>query len=143
MTPESSSLAEAARRLLRTDGCTLEVPSRMRSEAERLALAISDALPSLLREPVVLSDADAPSDWTWICIRADGGLLARIGGDEPGLEACWVPEPSDLDFLWVRFTRLVHSLLAAGYPACEGCAGPEADEPWDERVRREAFSSES
>ena len=40
MTPESSSLAEAARRLLRTDGCTLEVPSRMRSEAERLALAI-------------------------------------------------------------------------------------------------------
>jgi hypothetical protein len=141
MTPESSSLAEAARRLLRTDGCTLEVPARMGPEAERLALAISDALPSLLREPVVLSDADAPSAWTWICIRADEGLLARLGGAEPGLEACWIPEPSDIDFLWVRFTRLVNSLLEAGYPGCEGCAGPEADEPWDERARRGAFST--
>ena len=115
----------------------------MGPEAERLALAISDALPSLLREPVVLSDADAPSVWAWICIRADEGLLARLGGDEPGLEACWIPDPSDLDFLWVRFTRLVNSLLEAGYPGCEGCAGPEADEPWDERARRGAFSKGS
>jgi hypothetical protein len=143
MTPQSSSLAEAARRLLRTDGCTLEVPARMRPEAERLALAISDALPSLLCEPVVLSDTESATPWTCICIRADEGLLARLGGDEPGLEACWVPDASDLDFLWVRFTRLVNSLLEAGYPACEGCAGPEADAPWDERARREAFSTGS
>ena len=115
----------------------------MGPEAERLALAISDALPSLLREPVVLSDADDPSAWTWIYIRADEGLLALLGGDEPELEACWIPEPSDLDFLWVRFTRLVNSLLEAGYPGCEGCAGPEADEPWDERARRDAFSKGS
>ena len=59
------------------------------------------------------------------------------------MEACWIPEPSDLDFLWVRFTRLVNSLLEAGYPGCEGCAGPEADEPWDERARRDAFSKGS
>jgi len=143
MTPESSSLAEAARRLLRTDGCTLEVPARLGSEAERLALEISNALPSLLREPVVLSDVDESSPWTWICIRTDEGLLALLGGSEPGLEACWIPEPNDLDFLWVRFTRLVNSLLEAGYPGCEGCAGPEADEPWDERERRGAFSPRS
>ena len=140
MTAESSSLAEAARRLLRTDGCTLAVPDRLRPEAERIALAISDALPSLLREPQVISDADESNSWTRIRISTGEVLLAQIGGDEPGYDVCWVPESNDLDFLWVRFTRLVTSLIEAGYPGCVDCGGAEAAEPWDEQSRRASFS---
>ena len=105
-----------------------------------MALAISDALPSLLREPEVISDAEESNSWTGISISTDGALLAQIGGSEPSCDVCWVPESNDLDFLWVRFTRLVTSLIEAGYPGCVDCGGTEATEPWEEKFRRASFS---
>ena len=128
-----ASLSEAARRLLRNEGCTLEVPDEFLSQANSLSLHISDSLPSLLREPKVSSQIG----WNYVCIRSEGELIARIGGPEPSLGACWIPETrSKCDVAWDNFREIVHDLLEAGYPGCIDCAGPAATEPWDEATRR-------
>jgi hypothetical protein len=128
-----ASLSEAARRLLRTDGCTLEVPEEFTEQANALALHISDTLPSLVREPEVLSE----DGWTYFCIRSDGELIARIGGPEPAITVCWIPtRRGDCGEPWRIFQQLVHDLIEVGYPGCIGCAGPAATEPWVEAAMR-------
>ena len=130
MTP---CIAEAARRLLRTEGCTLEVTPSLAEAANELALHISDALPSLLREPEVSSQVG----WTYVCIKKDGELIARIGGPEPSLDACWIPDHGDqLSILWSRFIHHIRDLVSAGYPGCVGCGGPGSEGPWDETASR-------
>ena len=51
----SPSLAEAARRLLRTEGTHLIVPQSLENEANELSLEISDGIPKLIREPHAVS----------------------------------------------------------------------------------------
>ena len=128
-----ASLSEAARRLLRTENCTLEVPPEFTEQANSLALHISDSLPALIREPQVLSEVG----WNYICMRCDGELIARIGGPEPAMAVCWIPAGrGECGESWKLLQQLVHDLLEAGYPGCVGCAGPAATEPWDEVARR-------
>ena len=50
MTP---CIAEAARRLLRTESTSLIVPEVLMNEALELSLSISDGIPKLIREPTV------------------------------------------------------------------------------------------
>lgn len=131
-----ASISEAARRLLRTDNCTLEVPSEFTQQANSLALHISDSLPALIREPQVLSEVG----WNYLCVRSEGELIARIGGPEPPLTVCWIPAGrGDCEEPWQLLQQLVRDLLEAGYPGCVGCGGPAATEPWDEPARRGAF----
>ena len=49
----SPSIAEAARRLLRTEDTTLFVPHALLAAANELSLEISDGIPKLIREPNV------------------------------------------------------------------------------------------
>jgi len=131
-----ASLSEAARRLLRREGCTIEVPDKFASQANALALHISDSLPSLLREPEVWTEID----WNYVCISRKGDLIARIGGPEPSLDVCWISiVETELDDMWDEFRQIISDLLIAGYPGCIDCAGPAATEPWDERSRRDEF----
>jgi hypothetical protein len=133
MDEKSASFAEAARRLLRTEGCVLEVPSDYASEASVLALLISDSLPSMIREPQVVSDAG----WHYVCIKSGGELLARLAGPEPTADACWVPDTGEGEnAIWLRWQHDLRDLLAAGYPGCVGCGGPGSEGEWDEIAAR-------
>jgi hypothetical protein len=124
MDGKSVGLAEAARRLLRSEASVLAVPERLRREALDLALAISDGIPKMIREPTILTGASA--------VGVAG--LFQLGGDAPALEVCWVP--GSVEELWPRWVRQVTDLIAAGYPGCVGCGGPGSEGPWVELASR-------
>ena len=125
MTP---CIAEAARRLLRTEDTSLIVPEELMNEALELSLSISDGIPKLIREPTVSVGSENQ-------ILVEG--LSQLGGNEPPLSICWVPtDSSDLESMWVRWTQQIRDLMAAGYPGCVGCGGPGSEGKWDETASR-------
>ena len=132
MDARAPTVAELARRLLRTDSLQLEVPMFLEESAIDLSLHVSDSLPSLLREPKVVSD----SGWNYLSLKTEV-LIGRIGGPEPEIEVCWIPcDDSEVRQIWEMIVDSVKELLVAGYPGCIGCAGPAATEPWDESGSR-------
>ena len=120
--PRWPSLREAARRFLREDGCTLSVPEGLEKDAWEIVQMIADHVPSKLDLPKVVNGELAIVG------------LAQIGGLEPPLEICWVPNCG-----WSEFSEQGLDLLEAGYPGCIGCGGPGAEEEWNEEVRRGQF----
>jgi hypothetical protein len=120
--PRWPSLREAARRFLREDGCTLSVPVGLEKDAWEIVQMIADHVPSKLELPKVVNGELAIVG------------IAQIGGLEPPLEICWVPNCG-----WSEFSEQVLELLEAGYPGCIGCGGPGAEEEWNEEVRRGLF----
>jgi hypothetical protein len=124
MDGKAPCIAEAARRLLRSENTILSVPSDLFVEAQALSLAISDGIPKMIREPTVVEGGPA--------IVIEG--LAQLAGEAPGLDICWVPGSSEE--LWTRWIRQVSDLISAGYPGCVGCGGPGSEGPWDEAASR-------
>ena len=120
--PRWPCLREAARRFLREDGCTLSVPEGLEKDAWAIVQMIADHVPSKLDLPKVVNGELAIIG------------LAQIGGLEPPLDICWVPNCG-----WSEFSEQVVDLLKAGYPGCIGCGGPGAEEEWNEEVRRGQF----
>ena len=120
--PRWPSLREAARRFLREDGCTLSVPEGLEKDAWEIVQMIADHVPSKLDLPKVVNGELAIVG------------LAQIGGLEPPLDICWVPNCG-----WSEFSEQVLDLLEAGYPGCIGCGGPGAEEEWNEEFRRGQF----
>ena len=118
------SLREAARRFLKAEGCALQVSRENLVNAHKIVQAIADNIPSRINLPTI----------------SEGELgvagLFQIGGDEPALQTCWVP-----DGTFEEFAEQVLDLLEAGYPGCVGCAGPGAEGVWNERSRRANFSA--
>ena len=124
----SPSLAEAARRLLRTEGTHLIVPQSLENEANELSLEISDGIPKLIREPHVSVGRDGEVIVTNLC---------RIGGEEPEVEICWIPATTEnLDQIWGYWIAQIRDLMVAGYPGCTGCGGPGSEGDWDELASR-------
>ena len=120
--PQWPSLREAARRFLKAEGCELSVPKDFSKQAWDLVQSISDNIPSRLSLPnVIVGD-----------FMVEG--LFQLGGEEPSLEICWIPNCS-----WDDFSEQVLELLEAGYPGCVGCAGPGAEGEWNEAARRRQF----
>ena len=117
------SLREAARRFLRTEGCNMRVPKEHETDAHDIIQLISDYIPERLDLPIVS-----------IGILSSEGLF-QIGGLEPGIGTCWVPEAT-----WSDFEQQVIELLQAGYPGCVGCGGPGAEGEWNEVLRRKKMS---
>ncbi len=120
--PRWPSLREAARRFLRIDGCTLSVPEGLEKNAWDIVQMIADNVPSKLDLPKVVNGELAIVGF------------AQIGGIEPPLDICWVPNCG-----WSEFAEQVLDLLDAGYPGCIGCGGPGAEEEWNEEIRRGQF----
>ncbi len=120
--PRWPSLREAARRFLREDGCTLSVPGELEKDAWEIVQLIADHVPSKIDLPKVVTGELAVIG------------LAQIGGLEPPIEVCWVP-----DCGWEEFCEQILDLLEAGYPGCVGCGGPGAEEEWNEEFRRRQF----
>ena len=120
--PRWPSLREAARRFLREDGCTLSVPIELERDAWGIVQLVADHVPSKIDLPKVVIGELAVIG------------LAQIGGLEPPIEVCWVP-----DCGWEEFSEQILDLLEAGYPGCIGCGGPGAEEEWNEEFRRGQF----
>ena len=124
----SPSIAEAARRLLRTEDTTLFVPHALLAAANELSLEISDGIPKLIREPKVTVGPEHQISVANLC---------QIGGDEPGLEICWIPTPPEsLEKMWAVWTAQIRDLMVAGYPGCTGCGGPGSEGDWKEMASR-------
>ncbi len=122
------SIAEAARRLLRTEGATLFVPENLLDEGNKLRLAISDGIPKLIHEPLI---AKGTNDRILV------ENLCQIGGGEPGTEICWIPAaPESIERMWSIWVAQIHDLMVAGYPGCSGCGGPGSEGEWDEMASR-------
>ena len=124
----SLCIAEAARRLLRSEDTSLVVPASFYDAASKLSLDISDGIPKMIREPKVTIGQD---DLVII-----SGLV-QIGGDEPKPSICWIPNPEkSLQNLWEKWVAQIHDLMVAGYPGCVGCGGPGSEGVWDELASR-------
>jgi hypothetical protein len=121
--PRWPSLREAARRFLKAEGCVLSVPKEYFQQAWELVQLISDNIPARLLLPTLV----------------EGDMfvtgLFQLGGDEPDVNTCWIPNCT-----WNDFYVQVVDLLEAGYPGCIGCGGPGAEEEWNEASRRSQFS---
>ncbi len=136
MSARAGSLGEAARRLLKCENARLIVPIEIISEAHKMALQISDELPSLVHEPKVELGAEE----NIVRAQSQNGSLFVFGGVEQTLDIVWVPIGRDeLEDVWRRFAQIVSDLLSVGYPGCIDCAGPAATEPWDEALSRSGF----
>lgn len=136
MEARAGSLGEAARRLLKCENARLVVPIEIISEAQILALKISDELPSIVHEPKVELGAEENSIRVW----SPKGLLVALGGSAQNLDIVWVPiGRNELENVWHSFEQIVSDLLSVGYPGCIDCAGPAATEPWDEAQSRLGF----
>ena len=117
------SLREAARRFLREEYCVISLPQEHLESAREIVQAISDYIPSRITLPEVEEGTFRIHD------------IAHFDQDEPSLDICWVPNCD-----WGDFKVQVLELLEAGYPGCVGCAGPGAEEEWNEKSRRHEFS---
>ena len=101
----------------------MRVPKEHETDAHDIIQLISDYIPERLDLPIVS-----------IGILSSEGLF-QIGGLEPGIGTCWVPEAT-----WSDFEQQVIELLQAGYPGCVGCGGPGAEGEWNEVLRRKKMS---
>ena len=124
----SPSIAEAARRLLRTEDTTLFVPHALLAAANELSLEISDGIPKLIREPTVTIGGNSS-------VEISG--LAYFGSVEPDVTICWVPTSQlSIEKVWQKWVAQIHDLMSAGYPGCVGCGGPGSEGVWDELASR-------
>ena len=125
------SLRELARRILRSRGVIFSLPSHIERD-ENLGIIISDLSPSLYFG--IEFKIHNKKNISVTNIGEGGGM---IGLDAPRESEVWVP----LD-LQTGFDILVEEIIAlasAGYPACAGCGGSDAETPWNELAIRELY----
>ena len=120
--PRWPSLREAARRFLRAEGCVLKVAQANISEAWNIVQSISDHIPERINLPRIEVGQ----------LSVEG--LFQIGGEEPDVSVCWVPNANFSDL-----KEQIYDLLEAGYPGCVGCGGPGSEGEWNEASRRSQF----
>ena len=125
------SVRELARRILRSRGVLFTLPSHIERD-ENLGLKISDLCPSLyFGIEFNIHDLD---NITVTNIGESGGI---IGIDAPANSEVWVP--LDLQTGFDILIEEVIALASAGYPACAGCGGSDAETPWNEMAIRELY----
>mgnify|MGYP001390225170 CR=1 FL=1 len=125
------SVRELARRILRSRGVIFSLPSHIERD-ENLAIKISDLSPSLY-----FGIEFKTHDLDNITVTNIGECGGMIGIDAPADSEVWVPLG-----LQIGFDILIEEVIAmasAGYPACAGCGGSDAETPWDELAIRELY----
>ena len=125
------SLRELARRILRSRGVIFTLPSHI-SRDENLGITISDLSPSLY---FGIEFKGHDLDNITVSNIGEGGGI--IGVDAPAESEVWVP--LDLQTGFDILIEEVIALASAGYPACAGCGGSDAEIPWDELAIRELY----
>ena len=129
--PRWPAVREAARLLLREENIVVQGPDWIEPELHALGVLMGDRLPSRLHFPSCLSDFDEPLA---ILRTSTLELLVQCNESEPPLGVVWIPLEARAAWEAIKATAI--DLLEAGYPGCVGCAGKEAEQPWDEEANR-------
>tara|TARA_B100000029_G_scaffold361238_1_gene354198 strand:+ start:1716 stop:2072 length:357 start_codon:yes stop_codon:yes gene_type:complete len=117
--------------MLRSRGVIFSLPSHIERD-ENLGIKISDLSPSLY-----FGIEFKTHDLDNITVTNIGECGGIIGIDAPADSEVWVPLS-----LQIGFDILIEEVIAmasAGYPACAGCGGSDAETPWDELAIRELY----
>ena len=125
------SVRELARRMLRSRGVIFSLPSHIERD-ENLGIKISDLSPSLYFG-IEFKTHDSDN----ITVTNIGECGGMIGIDAPADSEVWVPLG-----LQIGFDILIEEVIAmasAGYPACAGCGGSDAETTWNELAIRELY----
>ena len=127
---EYAAISELARRILRSSGVNIVHNGILSSEIKELSHKLSDSAPKIIFgiKSKIIDTED---------------VFFEIEGSENGIIS--VSPPNSLDVVWVEkneetwnnLTIKIIELGSAGYPGCIGCAGPAADEPWNEKRSRD------
>ena len=127
---EYAAISELARRILRSSGVNIVHNGILSSEIKELSHKLSDSAPKIIFgiKSKIIDTED---------------VFFEIEGTENGIIS--VSPPNSLDVVWVKkneetwnnLTIKIIELGSAGYPGCIGCAGPAADEPWNEKRSRD------
>ena len=127
---EYAAISELARRILRSSGVNIVHNGILSSEIKELSHKLSDSAPKIIFgiKSKIIDTED---------------VFFEIEGSENGIIS--VSPPNSLDVVWVKkneetwnnLTIKIIELGSAGYPGCIGCAGPAADEPWNEKRSRD------
>ena len=125
------SVRELARRILRSRGVLFTLPSHIERD-ESLGIRISDLSPSLYFG--IEFKTHELNNITVTNIGESGGI---IGIEAPAYSEVWVP--LDLQRGFDILIKEVIALASAGYPACAGCGGSDAETPWNELAIRELY----
>ena len=135
--PRWPAVREAARRLLREDNLTVCGPSWIKERVHHLAVTMGDCLPSKVTFPEFkLNEGGA----VVFCESTGMQTVVHCGLDEPHTDVVWIPLNVHEAWSCVEATAL--DLLDAGYPGCVGCAGAEAEQPWDEAASRKRIKTD-
>ena len=127
---EYAAISELARRILRSSGVNIVHNGILSSKIKELSHKLSDSAPKIIFgiKSKIIDTED---------------VFFEIEGTENGIIS--VSPPNSLDVVWVEkneetwnnLTIKIIELGSAGYPGCIGCAGPAADEPWNEKRTRD------
>jgi hypothetical protein len=132
--PRWPAVREAARRLVREPNALIQGPDWLEQEVHSLGVVMGDKLPARLTFPSCLPVSDQP------IALLDGTthrIVVQCSQDEPPPEVVWIPLEGRAAWEAIKTTAL--DLIRAGYPGCVGCAGSEAEQPWDESQNRQAL----
>ncbi len=124
------SIREAARRLLRFEIEKFVAPINYNSDMDTLILELSDIQPGKIIDP----EFEVSSASEKLEIYSFENKIVQLGGAEPDNTICWVP--GLLENIWIEFSKYAKALSEAGYPGCLHCGGKDADEEWNEALRR-------
>lgn len=130
------AVREVARILLREEHLSVHAPQWLETQLNELSLAMGDHLPSRIHFPTCTVIHDGP---VRIVQNETDRCLVEIGAVEPAMDVVWLPLEHDVAWHAIHETAL--DLLRAGYPGCRDCAGPEAEQKWNEAVHRRNYNS--
>lgn len=135
--PRWPAVREAARILLREEHLAVHGPAWLETKLHDLAVSMGDKLPARLSFPLFLNTQDHSIT---IVDRATMETRVECSRVEPARHVVWVP--LECDEAWMNLEATAMDLLEAGYPGCVGCAGPEAEAPWDETTSRKRIKTD-
>ena len=126
---EDAAISELARRILRSSGVEISHNKKKKKNIEILSNELSDNAPKIIFgiKSIIIDSEDI----SFQMLDSKDGIISTSPPES--LEIIWVKKREST---WNNLTQKIIELGRAGYPGCIGCAGPAADEPWNETESR-------
>ena len=126
---EDAAISELARRILRSSGVEISHNGFLSKNIEILSNELSDNAPKIIFgiKSIIIDSEDISFEML------DSKDVIISTSPPESLEIIWVKKREST---WNNLTQKIIELGRAGYPGCIGCAGPAADEPWNETESR-------
>jgi len=130
--PQWPALREAARRILRLKEIDIIIPTEYHSITNKMILGLGEKQPSRLTFPQITEGQNITVEML-VIEQQLSGIIIQISHNEPDSGILWIKGDNDL---WHDILDACDDLLAAGYPGCLGCGGPNSEQKWDELNQR-------